>query len=73
MPSSPCETGEASVPEVLTVDEAAKLLRVDRKTVYTAVQRGKLPGARKLGRTIRVHRQTLLDWLGAGGLRPTKE
>ncbi len=60
-------------PVVLTVDETAELLRCDRKTVYTAIERGKLPGARKIGRAIRIHRATLLDWLGADGSRPTKE
>lgn len=54
-----------SPPVVLTVDEAAELLRCERKTVYTAIQRGKLPGVRKIGRVIRIHRATLLDWLGA--------
>jgi excisionase family DNA binding protein len=62
-----------SLPTVITVDEAAELLRVDRKTVYTAVQRGKLPGVRKVGRAIRIHRPTLVAWLGADGPRPAGE
>ena len=65
--------GDPATPAVLTVDEAAALLRVDRKTVYTAIRRGKLPGVRKVGRVIRIHRATLLDWLGADGLRPAEE
>jgi len=59
--------------EVLTVDEAAELLRVDRKTVYTAIRRGKLPGVRKVGRSIRIHRPTLVAWLGADGPRTAGE
>ena len=56
---------EPQAPLVLTVDEAATLLRCDRKTVYTAIQRGKLPGVRRVGRSIRIHRPTLIAWLGA--------
>jgi excisionase family DNA binding protein len=48
---------------VLTVDEVAELLRVDRKTVYEAVRVGELPGAVRVGRAIRVHRATFLLWL----------
>lgn len=62
-----------SVPTVITVDEAAALLRVDRKSVYTAIRRGKLPGVRRVGRAIRIHRPTLVAWLGADGPRPTGE
>lgn len=64
---------DAGAPVVLTVDEAAELLRCDRKTVYTAIQRGKLPGVRKIGRAIRIHRPTLLDWLGANPSHSNRE
>lgn len=64
---------EPQAPLVLTVDEAAELLRVDRKTVYSMDQRGKLPGVRRVGRAIRIHRPTLIAWLGADGPRPTEE
>lgn len=49
-------------PSVLTVDEAAELLRVDRKTVYRAIDAGDLPVLR-LGRTIRISKQTLVNAL----------
>lgn len=52
------------LPAVLTIDEAAKLMRVDRKTLYALAQRGKLPGCRKVGRVLRVSRDALLRWLG---------
>jgi excisionase family DNA binding protein len=51
---------------VLTVDEVAALLRVDRKTVYEMVKRGELPGVRRVGRTIRVHEPSLVAWLANG-------
>lgn len=48
---------------VLTADELAKLLRVDRKTVYAALNAGEIPGARRIGRTIRISRDVVLRWL----------
>jgi excisionase family DNA binding protein len=53
-------------PTVLTVQEAAVLLRVNRKSVYEAIMLGKLPGVRRIGKSIRLNRQVLLDWLAAG-------
>ena len=49
-------------PEVLTADEVAALLRVNRKTVYEAAQRGELPH-RKLGRRLLFERSIILAWL----------
>jgi excisionase family DNA binding protein len=54
------------LPHTLTVDEAADVLRVNRKTVYELVAAGELPGVRCFGRTIRIHRETLLRWLADG-------
>ena len=48
--------------EVMTADEVAKLLRVDRKTVYEAAQRGELPH-RRLGRRLLFERGAVLRWL----------
>lgn len=58
-----------SDPEFLTVDEAAELLRLDRKTVYGMATRRELPGARKMGRVYRIHRPTLEGAFGASGPR----
>ena len=60
------ETQPAAPPEVITVDEAADLLRVDRRTVYSLIKRGKIPGVRRVGRSIRLSRTKLLAWLEAG-------
>ena len=55
--------GPDNLPEVLTVDEAAALLRVDPKTVRELFHAGELPG-RKLGQKIfRFHRDQLIDWV----------
>lgn len=51
---------------ILTIDELAQLLRVDRKTAYAAVRRGEIPGVRRLGRAIRVSRDAVLAWLADG-------
>lgn len=48
--------------EILTADEIARLLRVDRKTVYEAAQRGELPH-RRLGRRLLFERGAVLRWL----------
>ena len=48
--------------DVMTADEVAKLLRVDRKTVYEAAQRGELPH-RRLGRRLIFERGAVLQWL----------
>lgn len=52
--------------EVLTADEVASLLRVNRKTVYAAFKAGEIPGGRRIGGTIRFHRDAVLNWLAHG-------
>lgn len=63
----------ASLPAILTVEEVAGLLRVGRKAVYTAIRRRKLPGVRRVGRSIRIRRDALLNWLGADDPRLSEE
>lgn len=46
----------------LTIPEAARLLRVAERTVYTLARRGDLPGAVKVGNQWRIDRETLMDW-----------
>lgn len=70
MPPSDPSAELRPLPDVLTVDEAAVLLRVNRKTVYDAISRRELPGVTKLGRAIRIHRETLLQWLSGQGRVP---
>jgi excisionase family DNA binding protein len=48
--------------EVLTADEVADLLRVNRKTIYEAAQRGEIPH-RRLGRRLVFERGAVLAWL----------
>lgn len=52
---------------LLTIDEAARLLRVNRKTLYDAVKVNHVPGVVRVGRTIRISRDALLQWLRGNG------
>jgi excisionase family DNA binding protein len=54
------------VPEVLTADELAALLRVNRKTVYAGFKAGEIPGGKRIGGTIRFSRDAVLRWLAEG-------
>jgi excisionase family DNA binding protein len=50
---------------VLTVEEAAVILRLSRGTAYEAVRRGDIPTIR-IGRRLLVPRARLMAMLGAG-------
>jgi excisionase family DNA binding protein len=58
--------GAGRFPAILTVDELATLLRVERKTAYAAIARGDIPGIRRVGRAIRVSRDAVLEWFAQG-------
>lgn len=51
--------------EVLTPPEAARLLRVSRKTLYRMSLRGDLPH-RQVGRQLRYLKSDLVAWLKGG-------
>ena len=53
------------LPLVLTISEAAKLLRVGRNSAYEAARRGELPTLR-IGRRLLVPRAALTDMLKVG-------
>jgi excisionase family DNA binding protein len=48
---------------VFSVDEAAEILRISRWAAYESVKKGEIPVIR-IGRSIRVGRQTLRNMLG---------
>lgn len=54
---------EAASREVLTADEVAAFLGVDRNTVYDYANRGQIPHQR-LGRRLLFSRTALIVWLG---------
>lgn len=55
----------AELPEVLTVEEAAKYLRLKRSTAYELVKQGKIPST-KLGRQIRIPRSGIINLFSKG-------
>lgn len=63
----PATMDVTALPLVLTVDETADLLRVNRKTIYEMVSRDELPGAVRTGRKIRISSRAVLDWLNGQG------
>ncbi|WP_140789278.1 helix-turn-helix domain-containing protein [Myxococcus xanthus] len=50
-------------PDFLTVEEAAALLRVNRKTLYESIRLGQVPGIVRLGRVLRIRRSALVNWM----------
>ena len=60
----------AALPEVLTAREAAAILRIGRNQLYQAIARGQLDAVR-IGRSIRIPKQALLDLLASASPRPS--
>ncbi|MBP9040769.1 MAG: helix-turn-helix domain-containing protein [Anaerolineaceae bacterium] len=52
---------------IITIEEAADLLKIPVSSVYKLAQAGKIP-AQKVGRHWRFHRQTLIQWIAYGQL-----
>ena len=53
----------ASWPVLLTVIEAAALLRTTRRAVYAMVERRQLPGVVRIRRRVLFRTAALLDWV----------
>jgi excisionase family DNA binding protein len=51
------------MPILLTVDDAADLLRTTKRAVYTMIERWQLPGITRIGRRVLLRADDLLDWL----------
>lgn len=60
------ETAQTVLPEVLTIGQAAEFLGLHRKTVQRYCRDGILRSAR-CGRTYRVRREWILEFLDRGG------
>ena len=64
--SVPSVTPEAAATtDVMTADEVATYLRVDRNTVYEFAGRGEIPH-RRLGKRMIFRRGSIIAWLDAG-------
>lgn len=59
------------LPDCLTVEEAAKVLRIGRNLAYEAVQTGEIPSI-KIGRRIIVPKRALANMLMSNGLQTAK-
>lgn len=64
--------GSTGGEDVLTVAEAAQLLKVGRNALYDAIGRGEVPH-RRIGKNIRLSRAALMRWLGSWALERAEE
>ena len=51
------------LPVLLTIDEAANLLRTTRRAIYAMVERRQLPGVIRIRRRVLLSADDLLHWL----------
>jgi excisionase family DNA binding protein len=54
---------ERTLPVLITVDEAADLLRTTRRAIYIMLDRHQLPGVTRIGRRVLFRSADLLNWL----------
>lgn len=62
-------SGDGHIPQMLTVREAAQLLRVNVKTLYAEISCGRLPHVR-FGRTLRIPGSVIASMLEQGRVAP---
>ena len=56
----------SELPDVLTVEETAKFLRISRGLAFQSVRQGDIPSVR-VGRRLLVPKLKLLEWLDGNG------
>jgi len=60
---NPHESRRTALPVLLTVDEAAEVLRTTRRAIYAMIERRQLPGVIRVRRRVLLRADDLLDWL----------
>ena len=53
----------AGAPLLMTVDEAARTLRISRSRLYEMFARDEIPGVVRIGRSVRISRAALEAWV----------
>ena len=53
-------------PVGMSIAEAAAQAGVSTATLYALANKGELPGCRRIGKRLIIHRQMFADWLKAG-------
>ena len=53
-------------PSGASIPELATEYQVSESTLYSLANQGRLPGARRLGKRIVIHRATFEEWLKTG-------
>lgn len=55
-----------TVPELLSIEQTAQLLKIGRSRAYSMAAAGQLPGVIRIGRSLRVSRERLAAWIEEG-------
>lgn len=57
--------GLNSLPQLLTAEEVAGVMRVSKDLIYSMARDGEIPHV-KLGRLVRIPKHQLIDWIETG-------